>query len=205
MRPVRREGPGTCEARARARGGGHSVLMTVPPGTGKTMLASRLPAFCAHDRGRSTRVGGSALARQRGLRSIDVRQAPVSRAASHAPQSRSSAAAAIRARGRSRSRCTACCFSTSCRSSTARCWKCCASRWSRGTSAFPARRGRRIFPRSFQLDAAMNPCPCGYLGHNTGRCRCTPTKCCAIGARYPAPCSTASTSTSKCRPWVPRT
>lgn len=30
------------------------------------------------------------------------------------------------------------------------------------------------FPARFQLVAAMNPCPCGFLGHYTGRCRCTP-------------------------------
>lgn len=30
------------------------------------------------------------------------------------------------------------------------------------------------FPASFQLIAAMNPCPCGWLGHPSGRCRCTP-------------------------------
>jgi magnesium chelatase family protein len=30
------------------------------------------------------------------------------------------------------------------------------------------------FPASFQLVAAMNPCKCGYLGHYSGRCRCTP-------------------------------
>lgn len=30
------------------------------------------------------------------------------------------------------------------------------------------------FPARFQLIAAMNPCPCGYLGHASGRCRCTP-------------------------------
>ncbi len=30
------------------------------------------------------------------------------------------------------------------------------------------------FPARFQLVAAMNPCPCGYLGHYSGRCSCTP-------------------------------
>jgi len=30
------------------------------------------------------------------------------------------------------------------------------------------------FPARFQLIAAMNPCPCGYLGHISGRCHCTP-------------------------------
>jgi magnesium chelatase family protein len=29
------------------------------------------------------------------------------------------------------------------------------------------------FPARFQLVAAMNPCPCGYLGHPNGRCHCT--------------------------------
>lgn len=29
------------------------------------------------------------------------------------------------------------------------------------------------FPARFQLVAAMNPCPCGYLGDSAGRCRCT--------------------------------
>ena len=30
------------------------------------------------------------------------------------------------------------------------------------------------FPARFQLVAAMNPCPCGYLGEPSGRCSCTP-------------------------------
>ena len=29
------------------------------------------------------------------------------------------------------------------------------------------------FPAKFQLIAAMNPCPCGYLGDASGRCHCT--------------------------------
>ncbi|OLF51174.1 YifB family Mg chelatase-like AAA ATPase [Pseudomonas chlororaphis] len=35
-------------------------------------------------------------------------------------------------------------------------------------------RDRVHFPARFQLVAAMNPCPCGYLGEPSGRCRCTP-------------------------------
>ena len=38
-----------------------------------------------------------------------------------------------------------------------------------------ARAARRaVFPAQFQLIAAMNPCPCGYLGHAQRACRCTP-------------------------------
>ena len=33
---------------------------------------------------------------------------------------------------------------------------------------------RATFPARFQLIAAMNPCPCGYLGDRRGRCHCTP-------------------------------
>jgi magnesium chelatase family protein len=29
------------------------------------------------------------------------------------------------------------------------------------------------FPARFQLLAAMNPCPCGFLGHASGKCRCS--------------------------------
>ena len=37
-------------------------------------------------------------------------------------------------------------------------------------------RARRTceYPAGFQLIAAMNPCPCGYAGESSGRCRCTP-------------------------------
>lgn len=38
-----------------------------------------------------------------------------------------------------------------------------------------ARAARRAeFPARFQLIAAMNPCPCGYLGSSLKACRCTP-------------------------------
>jgi magnesium chelatase family protein len=33
---------------------------------------------------------------------------------------------------------------------------------------------RADFPARFQLIAAMNPCPCGYLGSTQKACRCTP-------------------------------
>jgi magnesium chelatase family protein len=35
---------------------------------------------------------------------------------------------------------------------------------------------RSEFPARFQLVAAMNPCPCGYLGSRLKACRCTPNQ-----------------------------
>ncbi|KAB8043195.1 AAA domain-containing protein [Janthinobacterium aquaticum] len=43
------------------------------------------------------------------------------------------------------------------------------------------------FPARFQLIAAMNPCPCGYLGHASGRCRCTPEAVQRYHARLSGP------------------
>ncbi|MFM7296035.1 MAG: YifB family Mg chelatase-like AAA ATPase [Planctomycetota bacterium] len=36
--------------------------------------------------------------------------------------------------------------------------------------------GKVTLPCAFMLVAALNPCPCGYLGDNRHQCRCTPTQ-----------------------------
>ncbi len=43
------------------------------------------------------------------------------------------------------------------------------------------------FPARFQLLAAMNPCPCGYQGEASGRCRCTPDQIHRYRARISGP------------------
>jgi magnesium chelatase family protein len=43
------------------------------------------------------------------------------------------------------------------------------------------------FPARFHFVAAMNPCPCGYLGHPTGRCRCTPDQIARYRGRISGP------------------
>ncbi|MFO7818526.1 MAG: YifB family Mg chelatase-like AAA ATPase [Thermodesulfobacteriota bacterium] len=43
------------------------------------------------------------------------------------------------------------------------------------------------YPASFMLVAAMNPCPCGYLGSETHSCTCTPTQIQRYRARLSGP------------------
>lgn len=47
---------------------------------------------------------------------------------------------------------------------------------------------RRIqWPARFQLVCALNPCPCGWLDHPSGRCRCTPPRIEGYRARLSGP------------------
>ena len=43
------------------------------------------------------------------------------------------------------------------------------------------------FPAEFQFVAAMNPCPCGWLGHESGRCHCTPERIARYRGRVSGP------------------
>jgi magnesium chelatase family protein len=47
--------------------------------------------------------------------------------------------------------------------------------------------GRITFPARFCLVAALNPCPCGFLGHPTRACRCTPREVTRYASRISGP------------------
>lgn len=51
-----------------------------------------------------------------------------------------------------------------------------------------ARAARQVdYPAAFQLIAAMNPCPCGDLGDRDSRCRCTPDQIARYRGRVSGP------------------
>ncbi len=45
-----------------------------------------------------------------------------------------------------------------------------------GTISISRANHQTDFPARFQLITAMNPCPCGYLGDPSARCQCSPTQ-----------------------------
>ena len=47
--------------------------------------------------------------------------------------------------------------------------------------------GRATYPARARLVTAMNPCPCGWLGHPRRACRCTPTDLARYAARVSGP------------------
>jgi magnesium chelatase family protein len=46
---------------------------------------------------------------------------------------------------------------------------------------------KSTFPARFQLIAAMNPCPCGYYGDPSGRCQCSPMQIARYRERISGP------------------
>lgn len=114
-----------------AAAGGHNVIMIGPPGSGKTMLARRMPSILppmtAAEALETTRIHSVAgkLGACRGLMTCRPFRAPHHLASPVAligggqnPQP-----------GRCRWRTTAYSSWTSCRSSGAACWRCCGSLW----------------------------------------------------------------------------
>jgi magnesium chelatase family protein len=64
--------------------------------------------------------------------------------------------------------------------------------------------GQADFPARFQFVAAMNPCPCGYLGIPPACAAARRIRCSATSHACRARCSTAWTCRSKCPPRASR-
>lgn len=119
-----------------AAAGGHNLLFVGPPGTGKTMLASRLPGILPA----LEEEEALELAAVRSVAGVDMDFRLWKQRAFRAPITalrRQLWLAVARSRGLARSLwpITACFFLMNCPSTIGMCWKCCASHWSQAASS----------------------------------------------------------------------
>lgn len=156
-----------------AAAGAHNLLFSGPPGTGKTLLASRLPGL---------------------LPPLDEREAlevaAIQSVASHVPLSswpqrpfrhpHHSASGAALVGGGSRPQPGeitlahhGVLFLDELPEFERRVLEVLREPLESGEIVIARAKDKIRFPARFQLVAAMNPCPCGYLGDPTGRCRCS--------------------------------
>ena len=171
-----------------AAAGGHSLLMVGPPGTGKSMLAQRLPGILPE----MTREEALAAAAMQSLGSTGFDITHWGRRPFRSPHHTASAVALVGG------------------GSPPRPGEISMAQhgvlfldelpeFDRGVLEVlrePLESGRvsvsraarqAEFPAQFQLVAAMNPCPCGYLGHPSGRCHCTPDQVARYRRRISGP------------------
>lgn len=157
-----------------AAAGGHNLLLSGPPGTGKTLLASRLPGLLPP------------LSEQEALEVAAIHSIAIQEPLSHWPQRpfrqpHHSASGPALVGGGTRPKPGeitlahhGVLFLDELPEFDRKVLEVLREPLESGEIVIARTRDRVRFPARFQLVAAMNPCPCGYLGDPSGRCRCTP-------------------------------
>lgn len=158
-----------------AAAGGHHLLLVGPPGCGKSMLASRLPgllpAMEEHDALQTAAIHGLGHTRQ--TVPGNWRQRPF-----RTPHHSASAVALVGGGSHPRPGEISLAHNGVLFLDELTQWQRAVLEVLRepletGTVTIARAARSTTFPAQFQLVAAMNPCPCGWAGDSSGRCRCS--------------------------------
>jgi len=160
-----------------AAAGGHSLLLIGPPGAGKTMLASRLPGLLPGlSREQALEVAAVASISTGGFDPDHWGRRPF-----RAPHHTASGAALVGGGSTPRPGEITLAhggvlFLDELPEFDRRVLEVLREPLESGHIVISRAARQAEFPAAFQLIAAMNPCPCGYLGEASGRCHCTPER-----------------------------
>jgi magnesium chelatase family protein len=170
-----------------AAAGGHSLLMSGPPGTGKSMLAQRLVGLLP-PMNEQEALATAALASLAGRFSASAWGVRPYRAPHH------TASAAALTGGGSEPRPGeislahhGVLFLDELPEWDRRVLEALREPLESGVIHISRAAHQSTFPAEFQFVAAMNPCPCGWLGHESGRCRCSPERIVRYRSRVSGP------------------
>lgn len=157
-----------------AAAGQHSILLAGPPGTGKSMLASRLPGILPPMTLAAALESAAVLSLAGQFRPEHFAQHPY-----RAPHHTASSAAlvgggSIPRPGEISLAHQGVLFLDELPEFDRKVLEALREPLESGRIHISRAARQAEFPAGFQLVAAMNPCPCGHHGSTNGRCRCTP-------------------------------
>ena len=170
-----------------AAAGGHSVLLIGPPGAGKTMLATRLPGILPPMTDDESLEVAAIESAHRGFSVERWRQRPF-----RAPHHTASGVALVGGGSYPRPGEISLAhrgvlFLDELPEFDRGVLEVLREPLESGVISISRAARQSEFPAHFQLVAAMNPCPCGFLGDESGRCRCTEERVRSYRARISGP------------------